>query len=132
MDAPTVVPLRPGEGRLTPGAAVDLRDLNAEQAVVSMCELFYATGTAQALLRDPDEVRRLVRLDCRRRGIRVRTFAAGNIVVLHDDDRYHAFLSTPRGREYQADVNLRVAASFEALVPGPKRRLRVVPSKDRP
>lgn len=61
--------------RLDAGRSADLRHLTAQQAATAMCEHFRGTGCAQADVSDPAEVRRLARLDCRRRGIRVTTLA---------------------------------------------------------
>lgn len=80
-----------------PVGQVILRELTPEQAATALCELFLRTGVAHALVSDPDEVRRLARRDCRRRGIRRRTIAAGDVVVLHDD-KYDALLTIPDGQ----------------------------------
>lgn len=113
-----VVALRTRFATLDAGRSADLRCLTPEQAATAMCELFRSTGCAQAGVSDPAEVRRLARLDCRRRGIRVTTLAVGNVVVIYDDDRHDAFMATPEG-EQTAD------SAIEALarVRGPHPRI---------
>jgi len=76
-----VLPLIGSGAHLDPLTSNSLRHLSAEQASTALTECFRTTGAAQAYVDEPDEVRRLARLDCRRRGIRVRTVAAGGLVV---------------------------------------------------
>ena len=93
-----------------------------------MTECFRMTGAAQANVNDPDEVRRLARLDCRRRGIRVRTLSVGDLVVVYDDDRYAEFLKTPQGEQYMAEMNRRLHSAFTSILPPASKPLRSAPT----
>lgn len=84
-----------GEPEPLPGMARDLRHLSAEQAATLLCDEFLRWGSGQATVLDPVEVRRLVRLDCRRRGVKVTTSAVGEIVVILNEERLDAFRNSP-------------------------------------
>lgn len=81
-----------------------------------MCEHFRSTGCAQADVCDPAEVRRLARLDCRRREIRIRTLAVGHVVVIVDDERQDSLMTTPEGAR-AADAALESMARVKAAQP---------------
>jgi hypothetical protein len=116
-------------GPQLPAGHVDsLRHLTSEQAAVAMAELFRRTGSAQAHVVDPPEVRRLIRLDCRRRGVGVRTLAANGIVVAYDEQRRADFLKTDEGQAYEEEMTARVETAMQVWSPPPsKPPLRLVP-----
>lgn len=111
-----VVALGSKFAKLDAGRSADLRHLTAELAATAMCEHFGRTGCAQADVFDPAEVRRLARLDCRRRGIRVTTLAVGHVVVIFDDARHDSFMATPQGAR-AADAALEAMARVKATQP---------------
>jgi hypothetical protein len=84
-----------GEPEPVPGMARDLRHLSAEQAATLLCDELLRWGSGQATVVDPAEVRRLVRLDCRRRGVKVTTSAIGEIVVILNEQRLDSFRDSP-------------------------------------
>lgn len=108
------------------GHVDSLEHPSSEQAAVALAELFRRTGSAQARVTDPAAVRRLVRLDCRVRGVAVRTHAAHGVVLGWDDARREVFLATPDGRVYEAEMQQRIVGVLTAVPPSPPRRLRVV------
>lgn len=108
MGEDNVIGLGSRYAQLEAGWSADLRYLTAEQAATVMCEHFRATGSAQADVSDPAEVRRLIRLDCRRRRVRVCTLAVGRVVAVYDEARHDAFMATPEGE-------LSMDAAVEAL-----------------
>lgn len=84
-----------GEPEPVPGMARNLRHLSAEQAATLLCADLLRRGAGQAAVVNPDEVRRLVRLDCRRRGVKVTTSAVGQIVVILNEKGLDAFRDSP-------------------------------------
>ena len=115
MDEGNVTALGSRFANLEPGSSATLRDLTPEQAATAMCGHFRRTGCAQAEVSEPAEVRRLSRLDCRRRGIRIKTLAVGDVVVIYDDERRSAFVATPEGQA--ADATLEAMTRFKARHP---------------
>ncbi len=95
MDEHRDVSLSFGEPEPVPGMARDLRHLSAEQAATLLCKELLRWGSGQATVVDPAEVRRLVRLDCRHRGVKVTTSAVGEIVVILNEERLDAFRDSP-------------------------------------
>jgi len=85
-----------------------------------MSDLFRRTGAAQAHVGDPAEVRRLIRLDCRRRGVSVRTIAVNDIVVAHDEQRRADFLLTDEGQAYEAEMTARIEEAMTGWLPSSK------------
>lgn len=79
---------------------------------------------------DTESVRQLVRRDCRRRGVKVRTFATHNIIVVYDDARRDAFLETEEGQAHADAMTERMLHAFDDLIPDPPPRLRAVPPPD--
>ena len=78
-----------------PGMARDLRHLSAEQAATLLCADLLRRGAGHATVADPAEVRRLVRRDRRRRGVKVTTSAVGDTVVIVNEERLDAFRDSP-------------------------------------
>lgn len=105
-----------------------LEHLSSENAAAALIDLFLRTGSAQARVADPDEVRRLVRLDCRRRGCRFRTLGAHG-VVLCEDERYEAFLASEDGAAHSAEMQRRMLSAFSTS-PSAESPLRLVPPSD--
>jgi hypothetical protein len=103
--------------RLPAGHVDSLRQLTNEQAAVAISDLFRRTGSAQAHVLNPGEVRRLIRLDCRRRGVAVRTLAVNDIVVAYDEDRRAQFLETDEGHAYLDATNERIEAAKTSWLP---------------
>jgi hypothetical protein len=116
--------------RLPAGHVDSLHHLSSEQAAVAMAELFRRTGSAQAHVTDPAAVRRLIRLDCRRRGMSVRTLAAKDIVVAYDEERRAQFLSTDEGKALEEEMNTRIEAAMQAWLPKTSRLQVVRPTDD--
>ncbi|HET7665442.1 MAG TPA: hypothetical protein VFK56_05075 [Mycobacterium sp.] len=100
------------DGRLAEPLATDLSALSPERAATALADRFVRTGYAEARVTDPDAVRRMIRRDCRRRGMKVRTLAAGNVVVAIDEERHARWLTTDEGRDHQARVD---AAMIDAM-----------------
>ena len=100
------------DGRLAEPLATDLSALSPERAATALADRFVRTGYAEARVTDPEAVRRMIRRDCRRRGMRVRTLAAGHVVVAIDEDRHARWLTTEEGREHQRRVD---AAMIDAM-----------------
>src|SRR3954454_12189164 len=100
------------DGRLAEPLATDLSALSPERAATALADRFVRTGYAEARVIDPDAVRRMIRRDCRRRGMTVRTLAAGNVVVAIDEERHARWLTTKEGRDHQRRVD---AATIEAM-----------------
>jgi hypothetical protein len=46
--------------------------------------------------------------------------------VIYEDDRYDTFLTTPAGREYQAEMNRRITDAFASVLPQTRTKLRSV------
>lgn len=116
MDEGNVTALGSRFANLEPGWSATLRDVTPEQAATAMCEHFRRTGCAQAEVSEPAEVRRLSSRDCRRRGIRIKTLAVGDVVVIYDDERRNAFAATPEGKR-ASDVTLEAITRFRARHP---------------
>lgn len=127
VDEPQVRSLGP---RLPAGHVDSLEHLTAEQAAVALTDLFLRTGSAQARVNDPDQVRRLVRRDCRRRAVSVRTLSVENVVVVHEDHRYEAFIATAEGAVYQDEMEERVRHAMAKILPTSLPRLRPAPPLD--
>ncbi len=106
-----VMPLGP---RLPAGHVDSLEHLSSEWAAAALTDLFLRTRSVRARVSDAATVRRLIRLDCRRRGCRVKTLGTnGNgIVVVYDDERYAAFRATDEGAAYVAETEDRMLAAF--------------------
>lgn len=119
-DAGPDQPWRPGaslrplhrEGRLAEPLETDLSALSPEQAATALVDRFVRTGYAEARVADPDHVRRMIRRDCRRRGVRVRTLAAVDVLVVIDEERHRRWLATEEGRDHQRRMD---AAMIEAM-----------------
>jgi hypothetical protein len=109
--------VRPLAGQLPAGHVDSLAHLSSELAASSMTDLFLRTGYAQARVIDSAEVRRLIRLDCRRRGCRVRTFSAHDVVVVYDEQRHEAFLGTEAGAAYLDEMDRRMRSAFDYPAP---------------
>lgn len=116
MSDGSVIALGSRFANLEPGWSASLRDLTPEQAATAMCEHFRRTGCAQAEVSDPAEVRRLARLDCRRRSIRVKTLAVGDVVVIYDDHRRNTFMTTPEGQR-TVGITLEAIERFKSRHP---------------
>ena len=99
--------VRPLVARLPAGHVESLEHLSDELAAASLTDLFLRTGSAQARVNDPEAVRRLIRMDCRQRGCRVRTLSAHGVVVAYEDERYDALLRTEEGAAYKAEMEHR-------------------------
>ena len=107
----------------TPGLRADLRALSPEQAATVLVDEFVRTGYAEAAVADPSRVRGLIRRDCRRRGLPVRTLSAGATVAVVDDERHERWLRTSKGQEYARQRDDAVSAALEAAMPNtPKPR----------
>lgn len=123
--------VRPLVGRLPAGHVQSLEHLTDELAAAALTDLFLRTGSAQARVKDPEAVRRLIRRDCRQRGCRVRTIAAHGVVVAYEDERYEAFLATDAGEAYRREMEDRMLSAFSELPPSPPSpALRLVPPPD--
>lgn len=122
-----MVDLALGPDRLEAAGVTGLQHLTPERAATYLCDLFRRTGSAQAYVSDPDEVRRLARQDCRRRGIRVRTLAVGEFVLIYNDERYDAFLATPDGVRYSEEMLRRASQACAEWMPTAPRSLRLLP-----
>ncbi len=81
--------------------AANLMTLSPEAAATAMVDRFAATGYIQADVVDPAAVRTLIRRDCRRRKIKVRTYGLGALVVAVDEARHDEWLASAEGVEYQ-------------------------------
>jgi hypothetical protein len=106
----------------------NLLNLSPEQAATALMDRFVTTGCAEAEVADPDQVRTLLRRDCRRRRLRMRTLAVGNLVLLIDDERHAKWLATPDGRRYREQANDAIVEAITAQIPptpnAPRRRRR--------
>lgn len=81
--------------------AANLMTFSAEEAATAMLDRFVATGYIQADVVDPAAVRTLIRRDCRRRRVKVRTYGLGTLVVAVDDARHDEWLDSADGVAYQ-------------------------------
>jgi hypothetical protein len=97
--------------------AADLTNLSAEQAATALVDRFAETGYAQADVADPVTVRKLIRRDCRRRQLPVRTYGVGAIVVAIDEDRNDTWLASPDGAEYQEQMSDAALAALSNIKP---------------
>ncbi len=115
---------KPLTAPLPAGHVDSLEHLSSELAAAALTDLFLRTGSAQARVGNADEIRRLVRLDCRRRGCRVRTLGRHGVVAVYDEERYEAFLATEQGAEYRAEMERRMLSAFPSFsAPSPSLRL---------
>jgi hypothetical protein len=112
-----VVPLH--RYNLHTGRVADLTHMSPEQAATVLVEAFQRTGYAEASVVDAERTRGLVRRDCRRRGLTVRTIGVGARVVIVDEARHDQWLETPDGRAYRDRVNDVINEAFAHLVPKP-------------
>lgn len=101
----------------TPGLRTHLHTLTAEQAATVLMNEFARTGYAEAQVIDPQVVRQLIRRDCRRRGLPVKTLCAGAAVAVIDEDRHERWLRTNDGAEYARQRDEAVTAALDLALP---------------
>lgn len=101
----------------TPGVRADLRALSAEQSATVLVDEFARTGYAEGAVAGPQVVRQLVRRDCRRRALPVKTLSAGTIVAVIDEGRHEQWLGTTEGREYARQRDEALGAALAAALP---------------
>jgi hypothetical protein len=94
----------------------DLGHRTAEQAATVLVEEFVRTGHSEARVDDVSAVRALVRRDCRHRELPVRTYGAGSIVAVDDQERHNDWLqTTEQGREHKRSSDQALALALEVV-----------------